>query len=171
MFCFHLDSSLRAVYAIDVRGLTTVEWGLIISSTLVISSLAALLIGWFVDRYGRKRVFVPAVLSLGISTLLFVFSDSFPMFLIARIIGSIGLYGRMIAFQVLIADSIPVSIRGRMMGVYNILSSLGSSSAMMLSGFLYDISPRFPFYTSAFAYIFAALVAVKFLHEPEKQQL
>lgn len=170
-FCFHVDASFRGVYAINVGGLSTVEWGLIVSSTMVISSLAALLIGWAVDRYGRKRVFIPAVALLGISTLLFVFSNSFPMFLFARILGSIGIYGRMIAFQVIVADSIPVSIRGRMMGVYNIFSSLGSSSAMMFSGLLYDVSPVLPFYTAVLAYVSAALVAVKFLHEPETQQL
>jgi MFS family permease len=171
MFCFHLDSSLVAVYAIDVGGLSTIEWGLIVSLTMVISSLATLLIGWLVDRYGRKRVFVPAIVALGISTLLFLVSDSFTKFLFARIIGSIGLYGRMISFQVLVADSIPVSIRGRIMGVYNICMHAGSSIAVLLSGFLYDVSPEYPFYTSAFAYAIAALVAVKFLNEPETQQL
>ena len=171
MFCFHVDDSFRGIYAINVGGLSTVEWGLIVSSTMVISSLAALLIGWAVDRYGRKRVFIPAVSLLGISSLLFIFSNSFPMFLFARILGSIGKYGRMIAFQVIVADSIPVSIRGRMMGVYNIFSSLGSSSAMMFSGLLYDVSPVLPFYTAVLAYVSAALVAVKFLHEPDIQQL
>jgi MFS family permease len=171
MFCFHIDSGVRSVYAIDVGGLSTVEWGLIVSSTLVISTLATFLIGWVVDIYGRKRVFIPAVISLGISALIFAFSNSFPMFLFSRILGSIGLYGRVIAFKVLIADSSPVSIRGRMMGVYNIFSSLGSSTAIMFSGLLYDVSPVLPFYASACAYAISALVAVKFMHEPDIQQL
>jgi MFS family permease len=170
MFCFHLDSSLRGVYAIDIAGLSTIEWGLIVSSTLVISALAALLLGWIIDKHGRKRVFILSAMSLAISTILFVFSNSFSMFLLARIIGSIGLYGRMIAFQVIIADSIPASTRGRMMGVYNIFSSIGSSTATMISGILYDFYPRLPFYVSAIAFASAALVAVKFLHEPEIQQ-
>ena len=108
---------------------------------------------------------------LGVSTLLFTFSDSFPMFLFSRIIGSIGLYGRMISFQVLIADSIPVSIRGRLMGVFNIFNSLGSSTAIMISGLLYDIYPVLPFYASALAYTAVALAAVRFLKEPETRQL
>jgi MFS family permease len=93
------------------------------------------------------------------------------MFFLSRIIGSIGMYGRMIAFQVLIADSIPVSVRGRMMGVYNMFSSLGSSAAIMFSGVLYDFSPIFPFYASALAYAVAAIVAYKFIHEPKTQQV
>lgn len=171
MFCFHLDARVRAIYAIDFRGLSTVEWGLIVSSTLVISTFATFIIGWFVDRYGRKKVFIPAVVLLGVSTLLFAFSDSFPMFLFSRIIGSIGMYGRMISFQVLIADSIPVAIRGRLMGAFNIFNSLGSSTAIMISGLLYDVYPVLPFYASTLAYAVVALVAVRFLNEPETRQL
>jgi MFS family permease len=137
----------------------------------VISTIATFIIGWFVDRYGRKKVFVPAVVLLGVSTLLFAFSDSFPMFLFSRMIGSIGMYGRMISFQVLIADSIPVSIRGRLMGAFNIFNSLGSSTAIMISGLLYDVYPVLPFYASTLAYAVAALVAVRFLNEPETRQL
>jgi MFS family permease len=170
MFCFHLDSSLNAVYAIDVGGLSTVQWGWIVSITSVISSLAALMIGGFIDRYGRKRVFIPAVTILGVSTLLFVFSEGYPMFLFSRILGGIGLYGRMISFQVLVADSIPGQVRGRIIGVYNILSSLGSSTAILFSGILYDLSPEIPFYVSVFAYGLAAVLASKFLDEAEIKQ-
>ena len=171
MFCFHLDSGMRAIYAIDVGGLSTVQWGWIVSITSVVSSLAALMIGGFIDSFGRKRVFVPAVTILGISTLLFVLSEGYPMFLFARILGGIGMYGRMISFQVLVADSIPGQVRGRIMGVYNILSSIGSSTATLISGILYDFSPEFPFYVSAFAYGLAALVASKLLYEPEIKEL
>jgi MFS family permease len=171
MFCFHLDSSIRAVYAINVGGLSTVQWGWIVSITSVISSLGALMIGKFIDSYGRKRVFIPAVTILGISSLLFAFSESYQMFLFARILGGIGLYGRMISFQVLIADSIPGRVRGRIMGVYNIFSSMGSSTAVLISGILYDLSPKFPFYVSIFAYGFAALIATKLLNEPEIKQI
>jgi MFS family permease len=170
MFCFHLDSSMRAVYAIEVGGLSMVQWGWIVSITSIISSLAALILGGFIDRFGRKRVFIPAITVLGVSTLLFVFSEGYLMFLFARVLGGVGFYGRMISLQVLIADSIPSQVRGRVLGVYNILSSLGSSIAILISGILYDLSPEFPFYVSIFAYGFAALVAVKFLKESKIKQ-
>ncbi len=166
MFCFHLDAGVRSIYAINVGGLSTIEWGIIVSSTSVVSMLSTFVIGWAVDSYGRKKVFIPAIVSLGLGTLLFAFADSFNMFLLSRVIGSIGLYGRMIAFQVFVADSVPVVVRGRIMGVYNIFSSLGSSAALMVSGILYDFTPVFPFYASFSAYILAALVAYKFIHEP-----
>ncbi|UCH57018.1 MAG: MFS transporter, partial [Candidatus Bathyarchaeota archaeon] len=171
MFCFHLDASVRSVYAIDVRDLSTVEWGLIVSTTLVLSSFTTFITGWIVDRYGRKMVFVPSIMLLAIGSLVFAVSNNFPTFLLSRIIGSVGLYGRMVSFQVLIADSIPVSIRGRIMGVFNIFHSMGSSTAIMVSGLLYDVAPVLPFYTSALALVFASLMAVKFVHEPAHAQI
>ncbi len=171
MFCFHLDAGVRSVYAIDARDLSTVEWGLIVSTTLVLSSFATFIVGWIVDRYGRKMVFVPAIILLAVSSLVFAVSNSFPTFLLSRIIGSVGLYGRMVSFQVLIADSIPVSTRGRIMGVFNIFHSMGSSTAIMVSGLLYDVAPVLPFYTSALALVLASLVAVKFVHEPAHAQI
>jgi MFS family permease len=171
MFCFHLDSGMRAIYAVEIGGISTVQWGWIVSITSITSILSALMIGGFVDRYGRKRVFIPGIATLGLSTLLFVLSRSYPLFLFARILGGIGLYGRMISFQVLVADAIPNHIRGRIMGIYNIFSSIGSSTALLISGILYDITPQFPFYSSLLAYFLAAYVAIKFLKEPEIKQL
>ena len=170
MFCFHLDSSMRSVFAISA-GLSTVQWGWIVSLTSLISLISGLLIGGLVDRFGRKRVFIPSIIVLGLSTLLFVFSKSYYMFLLARIIGGIGLYGRMISFQVLVADSVPADVRGRIMAIYTIFSSLGSSSAILLSGFLYDVFKELPFLVSFLAYLLAAGVAIKFLDEPEVKQL
>jgi MFS family permease len=167
MFCFHLDSSMRAVYAINVAKLSTIQWGWIITITSVVSLLSALIIGGFVDRYGRKEVFIPSVIILGFSTLLFMLSETYLLFLISRIIGGIGLYGRMISFQVLVADSVPSNTRGRIMALYNIFSSLGSSSAILVSGILFDISPNLPFIVSFTAYGLATIVALKFLKEPE----
>ena len=93
------------------------------------------------------------------------------MFLLSMILGGIGLYGRMISFQTLVADTVPRNIRGRIMAVYTILSSLGSSSAMLLSGLFYDIFKELPFIVSFIAYGLAAGVAYTFLNEPKAKQI
>jgi len=171
MFCFHMDVRVRPVFACDFRGLSTVEWGAVVSASLLISTLAVLVIGWLVDRYGRKRVFLPSVALLALGSLTFAVSDSFPMFLLAMVLEAVGLRGRIVAFQVLIADTVPISVRGRVMGAINVLVSLGSSTAIMVSGLLYDVNPVLPFYASALMFSTAALVAAKFLHEPETRQI
>jgi MFS family permease len=171
MFCFHMDVRVRPVFACDFRGLSTVEWGAVVSASLLISTLAVFVIGWLVDRYGRKRVFLPSVALLALGSLTFAVSDSFPMFLLAMVLEAVGLRGRIVAFQVLIADTVPISVRGRVMGAINVLVSLGSSTAIMISGLLYDVNPVLPFYASALTFSMAALVATKFLHEPETRQI
>ena len=171
MFCFHMDVRVRPVFACDFRGLSTVEWGAVVSASLLISTLAVFVIGWLVDRYGRKRVFLPSVVLLALGSLTFAVSDSFPMFLLAMVLEAVGLRGRIVAFQVLIADTVPISVRGRVMGAINVLVSLGSSTAIMVSGLLYDVNPVLPFYASALTFSMAALVAAKFLHEPETRQI
>ena len=165
MFCFHLDARVRAIYAIDA-GLSTVEWGWIVSITSVVSLVAGLFVGGLVDRFGRKKVFIPSVLLLFISTIIFLFSGSFWLFLLARVLGGMGLYGRMISFQVMVADFVPSGSRGRIMGLYSIFSSLGSTLAILLSGFLYDIYNELPFILSAIAFLIAAVVGWFFLYEP-----
>jgi len=51
--------------------------------------------------------------------------------------------------------------------VYYIFSSIGSSTALLISGILYDIAPVAPFYVSIFSYFLAALVATQFLTEAD----
>jgi hypothetical protein len=87
------------------------------------------------------------------------------------VLEAVGLRGRIVAFQVLIADTVPISVRGRVMGAINVLVSLGSSTAIMVSGLLYDVNPVLSFYASALTFSMAALVAAKFLHEPETRQI
>lgn len=171
MFSFHLDVRLRAVYACNVKGLSTVEWGAIVSTSILVSTLAAFVIGWLVDRYGRKRIFVPAVVSLGLGSLVFAVSDNLPGFLLAMIIEAVGTRARMVAFQVLVADTTPVLIRGRVLGVVNLLVSLGGSTAIMFSGLVYDVNPVLPFYISTIMYVVAALAAARFITEPGTREI
>jgi hypothetical protein len=87
------------------------------------------------------------------------------------IIEAVGTRARIIAFQVLIADTTPISIRGRVIGAINILISLGGSSAILFSGFIYDLNPVLPFYIAAIMYGVAAFVAVKLIREPIRREI
>jgi MFS family permease len=171
MFCFHLDGSVRSLYAVNVKQLSTFEWGLIVSISLVVSTIAIFVIGWLVDKYGRKKVFIPSVAFLGVSSLIFALSNTFSSFLIAMVIQSTFVRARIVAFQVLIADSTPITVRGRVIATINILVSLGSSLGTLLSGILYDLNTILPFYGAAAMYFVAALTAMRFLQEVETKQL
>jgi MFS family permease len=165
MFCFHFEGRFRTLYAVNVSGFSTLEWGVISSISQMASMIFILFIGWLIDHIGRKKVFVPAISFLGVAAFLFPFANSFLAILVIMIIVAICLKSRMMALQVLIADSIPPSMRGRIFSVVNISSSLGSSTSLILSGFLYDLNPKFPFYIASVMYCLAALIAIKFLRD------
>jgi len=171
MFCFHFDERFRSAYAVNVKGLSTVEWGMIVTISQIVSTMAIFAIGWSIDKYGRKKVFVPSIALLGVSAYIFTFSNSFTSFLLAMIVEAIFLNSRIMALQVLMADSTPMPVRGRVFGTINILSNLGSSASIVLSGILYDIDPVLPFHVAIVMYALATLAAMKFLKEAAVRQV
>jgi len=170
MFCFHFDARFRGLYAVNIHSLTTVEWGIITSIAQIISLIATFGIGWLIDSYGRKRVFIPSILLLGTAVLLFIFSTSFVTILLAMILTATGLKSRMMALQVLVADTIPRPIRGRLFSLIDVSSSLGSMLSMVLAGILYDQAPVYPFYFAGVAYFVAAIIARLYLQEASIRQ-
>lgn len=87
------------------------------------------------------------------------------------ILTATGLKSRMMALQVLVADTIPRPIRGRLFSLIDVSSSLGSMLSMVLAGVLYDQAPVYPFYFAAAAYLIAAVIAWLYLQEaPVRQQ-
>ena len=167
MFCFHFEARLRPVYAIDVQGLSTVAWGVILSASQFISTLAVLMGGWFIDRYGRVKVFIPSIALLGVAAYLFTIAQNFMTFYVAMIPVSTCLKVRMAALQVLVADTTPRDVRGTIFGAVRVISSLGTSASVLLSGLLYDVDPTLPFYTASAMYFLATVTAIKFLREAE----
>jgi MFS family permease len=170
MFCFHFDARFRGLYAVNIHSLTTVEWGIITSIAQIISLIATFGIGWLIDNYGRKRVFIPSILLLGTAVLIFIFSTSFVTILLAMILTATGLKSRMMALQVLVADTIPRPIRGRLFSLIDVSSSFGSMLSMVLAGILYDQVPVYPFYFAVAAYFIAAIIAQLYLQEASVRQ-
>jgi MFS family permease len=75
------------------------------------------------------------------------------------------------ALTVLIADSTPRNVRGRIFSLINILGSLGSSTSVLLSGILYDLNQTLPFYIATIMYLLATLIAIKFLQEAKVRHI
>jgi MFS family permease len=171
MFCFHFEARLRPVYAIDVQGLSTVEWGIILTASQFISTGAVLLVGWFIDRYGRVKVFIPSIALLGVAAYLFTVAQTFATFLVAMVLVSLCLKARMVALQVLLADTTPRGVRGTIFGAVSVISSLGTSASVLLSGVLYDVSPTLPFYIATVMYFLATVTAIRYLREAELKQV
>jgi len=171
MFCFHFETRFRAVYAVSVKGLSTAEWGLIITVSQAVSIIAIFVVGWFIDSYSRKKIFIPSIAFLGVGVFLFTISNTFSSLLISMTIIATCEQSRIMALTVLIADSTPRAVRGRIFSLLNIMGSLGSSTSVLLSGILYDLNQTLPFYVAMLMYSFATLIAIKFLREVEVRHI
>ncbi|MEM2094419.1 MAG: MFS transporter [Candidatus Bathyarchaeia archaeon] len=165
MFLFHFDDRIRSVYVVEIKKLTTVEWGKVLSISQIASIMAVFAIGWIIDRYGRKSVFLVSLVALGLSSFLTTVATDHLSFVAVISLRLICLKTRMVALQALMADFIPSKLRGRFFGVVNISSSVGTSASVLISGILYDLNPQVPFYFSTIAHLLAALLAQKYLQE------
>ena len=167
MFCFHFDPLFRDVYAVKIKSIPADQWGIIVSIAQAFMIVAALVMGGLIDRYGSKHVFVPSVFFLGLANLMFILGETFTSILLSMVIINTFQMTRMMSFQVLMADSTPREIRGRVFSIIEIFGNIGWSISYMLSGILFDMSPTLPFIVSVVTYSMATLVGLFFIREAE----
>lgn len=165
MFCFNIDVLFRSIYAVNIKGLQAGQWGVIVSISQGVMIVAGIFIGGLIDKYGRKKVFIPSVLALGVSSIIFIFGGGFFEILLAMILINIGTVGRMMSLQVLIADSTPMRIRGRIFSAITALGTIGMAISYLMSGTLFDFKPVLPFIASMITYLTAAVVSSIILKE------
>ena len=165
-----------AVYAIEIVGLTNTQWGLIMTSVGVVSTLLTIPSSIWSDRVGRK----PGIMvSLGLTPIMYT---GFPLsagllpLAASRLFGAIsdgfggavtGLEGGS-AWLALVADIVPAKQRGKVMGLIATIAGALSFPGAWIGGLLWDnIGPRMPFYVAAASSTVAFLVFSLFVKEPK----
>jgi Na+/melibiose symporter-like transporter len=114
----------------------TTNFVIILSVSSLLSTIVA---GWLSDRVGRKRMVYIAGGFMALVGLVFIFTQSLPIILVAAAIFGLG-YGAYISVDwALVADVLPSSRNyARDMGVWNISLSLPQVIAPVLGGPLID---------------------------------
>lgn len=171
-----MANQFMAVYAIQVLNLTNTQWGLIMTTVGVISTVLTIPSSMWSDRVGRK----PGIMiSLGLTPLMyagFPLSRGLLSLAVTRILGSIsegfggavtGLEGGS-AWLALVADIVPAKQRGKVMGLIATMAGILSFPGAWIGGILWDnISPQAPFYVAAGSSIFAFIIFSIFVKEPK----
>jgi len=160
------------LYASSVIGLTVMEWGAIaclqfLGSTLKIPG------GWLSDRFEkRKIVMIVSVVTCAPCTILFSLSRSFFQALTAALLLIVtGIYYGP-AYEALQADLTPRMIRGRIAGLWQLISRLSTALGTLIGGFLFEaVDHAFPFYMFTATELIAALFLISLVREPEKKEI
>jgi len=170
------------VYAGDVVGISTVEWGLIEIIVAGVNVVALFFSGNFVDRFGRKKIMLLNLLLAPVMNLSFIYCQNFPQMLLFRISLTIQNAFMMPAAAALMADIVPRKDRGRAIaaiGWQPIVITLGAVSAgffrfppffvgSVLSGYVYELDPRYPWFLLAGGFFLELIVCHFFIKETEK---
>ncbi|MEB3362021.1 MAG: MFS transporter, partial [Synechococcaceae cyanobacterium] len=114
-------------------GMTSVEKGLVTAATLLGILLGALWLGGLADRWGRKPVFIGEMVLLAVALLGAACSVNPPMLVLCLFVVGLALGADYPTAHLVISESIPAGIRGRLvLGAFS-FQALGALVATVLA--------------------------------------
>jgi EmrB/QacA subfamily drug resistance transporter len=147
----------------DLGGLQHLSW--VVTSYLLATTASTPLYGKLGDMYGRKPVFLAAILIFLTGSMLSGLSQTMDQLIAFRALQGIGAGGLMVGAQAIIADIVPPRERGRYMGLIGSVFAVASVAGPLLGGFLVEaISWRWVFYVNMPIGVLAVLVVIFRLH-------
>jgi EmrB/QacA subfamily drug resistance transporter len=147
----------------ELGGLDHLSW--VVTSYLLASTASTPLYGKLGDMYGRKPVFLAAILIFLAGSLLSGLSRSMGELIGFRALQGIGAGGLMVGAQAIIADIVPPRERGRYMGLIGSVFAVASVAGPLLGGFFVEaISWRWVFYVNMPIGALAVVVVATRLH-------
>ncbi|HUR86702.1 MAG TPA: MDR family MFS transporter [Solirubrobacteraceae bacterium] len=147
----------------ELGGLDHLSW--VVTSYLLASTASTPLYGKLGDMYGRKPVFLAAILIFLAGSMLSGLSQTMGELIGFRALQGIGAGGLMVGAQAIIADIVPPRERGRYMGLIGSVFAVASVAGPLLGGFLVEaISWRWIFYVNMPIGVLAVLVVTFRLH-------
>jgi len=167
MFLAALDQTIVSValptIVGDLGGLNHLSW--VVTSYLLASTVSTPIYGKLGDMYGRKPVFLVAILIFLAGSMLAGLSESMAELIGFRALQGIGAGGLMVGAQAIIADIVPPRDRGRYMGLIGSVFAVASVAGPLLGGFLVtNLSWRWVFYVNLPVGVLAVLIVSTRLH-------
>ena len=131
----------------DLGGFSHLSW--VVTSFLVTSTATTPLYGKLSDMYGRKPLFIIAIVIFLIGSCLCGLSRSMTELVVFRGIQGLGAGGLITLAQTTIADLVPPRERGRYQGLFGAVFAFSSVAGPLLGGFITDaLSWRWIFYVN-----------------------
>ena len=147
----------------ELGGLEHLSW--VVTSYLLATTASTPLYGKLGDMYGRKPVFLVAIVIFLVGSMLSGLSQTMGELIAFRAIQGLGAGGLMVGAQAIIADVVPPRDRGRYMGLIGSVFAVASVAGPLLGGFFVEaLSWRWVFYVNLPAGVIAVLIIVFRLH-------
>ncbi len=114
-------------------GLSSTLHGLVMGSALYGTVIGSLIGGWPTDKFGRKKTLLSIGVLYVVSAIGCAFANNVELFVIARLIGGLGIGMSTVAAPLYISEIAPANYRGRLAGmfqfniVFGILVAYGSN--------------------------------------------
>lgn len=123
-------------------GLTSLGSGVTVGSILVGCAVGAFLGGRLADLIGRRRVMMLAALLFLFSAIAAGASGSAALFIIARIIGGLGVGAASVTSPVYVSEIAPARMRGRLASVQQVMIIAGLTAAFLVNYLLARLAGR-----------------------------
>jgi MFS transporter, SP family, arabinose:H+ symporter len=120
--------------------LSKLELGWAVGSLTLTATLAMLFSGRLSDHFGRRTVLKVAAILYGVSALLSAFAPTFSLFVLARMIGGLGVGASLIIAPMYIAEIAPPKMRGRLVSINQLNIVVGISVAFFSNYFLLQLA-------------------------------
>jgi MFS family permease len=165
VFCLTLGVAILVpiltFYGRDVLGLRPDQFALTLALPAIVTAVALIPLGRWVDQHGRKWPLVAGLAAFGLCLWLAPVSVFPPIVAVGASLGGIGYALAVPAWNALAMDRIPHDARGAMLGVVAALQGAGLVVGPYIGGALWENVSQFaPFMASAVAITIGTLVAL-----------
>ncbi len=118
----------------DEIGLKTDQIGYVTSASYAVDSTMFPIVGWIMDRFGRKYVGIPALLVMGSGLCVLPFVSDMSMLMLAAVLAGLG-NGLSSGFVLTLgSDLAPAKDPGEFLGVWRFVSDFGGATSPPLIG-------------------------------------
>ncbi|WP_005032015.1 MFS transporter [Holophaga foetida] len=167
---YYLLVPLLPIYSRDF-GFSQMQLGLLFGSYSAALLLGTLPLGRLGDRFGRRYTMLWGLVGLGGTTLLFAFSRSFWLLLVARVLQGLSATATWTSGMALMADHWPSEHRGKAMSTCFAFANLGVFLGPPIAGFLAEhFGLRAPFLLAGGLAILDALARAFLLEDAPKEK-
>ncbi|MFH0749173.1 MAG: MFS transporter [Candidatus Bathyarchaeota archaeon] len=162
---------LQSVYVTNIIGLTMTEWGLVIGVGTTVGALIRIPLGKLTDIIGRKKCILIDYSVRPIYFLGFTLATGFTPVLLLNVLNNFSGETGSPAWQALLIDSTPRGTRGRVHGVFTMVSAVSESIFPSLTVFLWaTYGPNWAFYLPGLIDTLLLVTIYLFLKEPKQRE-